>query len=260
MDYANQEKFSKLLRFNSSNCKESTEYISFDDYIKRTKDKQKEIYYASGNSRESILLDPNLEIFKKKGIEVLYLIDPMDEFVMEALRKVNDFELKSVEQADTKKLNQFENIESESKEKTEELSKDDTKHFSSLLKRMQEILGDKVKEVKESDRLSGSPIVLINPPDGMTSTMQRIMNIYGKTANVPQKIMEVNKDHKLIRNLLKVFKANDKDDYITTVVEQLYESTLLLEGFLTDPHKMVNRVNQLLEQSSDWYTDAKKLN
>lgn len=260
MDYANQEKFSKLLRFNSSNCKDSAEYISFDDYIKRAKDKQKEIYYAAGNSRESILLDPNLEIFKKKGIEVLYLIDPMDEFVMEALRKVNDFELKSVEQADIKKLNQFENIETESKEKTEELSKDDTKHFSSLLKRMKEILGDKVKEVKESDRLSGSPIVLINPPDGMTSTMQRIMNIYGKTTNVPQKIMEVNKDHKLIRNLLKVFKVNDKDDYITTVVEQLYESTLLLEGFLTDPHKMVNRVNQLLEQSSDWYTDAKKLN
>ena len=72
--------------------------------------------------------------------------------------------------------------------------------------------------------------------------------------------MEVNKDHKLIRNLLKVFKANDKDEYITNVVEQLYESSLLLEGFLYDPHKLVNRVNSLLENSSDWYTSVKNIN
>jgi len=90
--------------------------------------------------------------------------------------------------------------------------------------------------------------------------MQKIMNFSGKTISAPQKIMEVNKDHKLIRNLLKVFKANDKDEYIINVVEQLYESSLLLEGFLTDPHKLVDRVNSLLEDSSDWYTTVRNLN
>ena len=71
--------------------------------------------------------------------------------------------------------------------------------------------------------------------------------------------MEINKDHKLIRNLIKIYKNNPKDEYISTVAEQLYESALLLEGFLTDPHEMVNRINSLLENSSDWYTAVKKL-
>ena len=127
------------------------------------------------------------------------------------------------------------------------------------MKRMKDILGERIKEVKESDRLKGSPIVLVNPADGMSSTMQKIMNITGKTTTVPTKIMEVNKNHKLIRNLIKVYKANENDAFITNVVEQLYESSLLLEGFLQDPHKLVNRVNSLLEDSSDWYTAVRKI-
>ncbi len=233
MDYSNQEKFSKLLRFNTSVSKDSKELFSLDKYVERIKKDQKEIYYAVGSSREAVALDPHIEIFKSKGIEVLYLYDPMDEFVMEALRKYKDFDIKSVEQADTKTLNKMENIEEDTKEVVEELSKSDSKHFSSLMKKMKDILGDRIKEVKESDRLKGSPIVLVNPADGMSSTMQKIMNITGKTTTVPTKIMEVNKDHKLIRNLLKVYKANDKDEFITNVVEQLYESSLLLGRIFT---------------------------
>lgn len=258
MDYANQEKFTKLLRFNTSVSKDADELFSLDEYVSRMKKDQKEIYFIVGSSRESVLSDPQIEIFKSKGVELLYLYDPMDEFVMEAIRKYNDFEIKSAEQADIKKLNKLENVE-EDKEKVKELSKSDKKHFSSLLKRMKDILGDRVKEVKESDRLKDSPIVLVNPSDGISSSMQKIMNITGQSTSVPQKIMEVNKDHKLIRNLLKVFKSNDKDEYLIKVVEQLYESSLLLEGFLNDPHKLVNRVNSLLEDSSDWYTAVNKL-
>ncbi len=260
MDYANQEKFSKLLRFNSSESKDENDMISLEQYVERMKKSQKEIYYAFGSSREAVALDPHLEIFKSKGLEVLYLYDPMDEFVMEALRKYKDYDIKSVEQADVKKLNKMKSVKEDKKEELEELSKEDKKHFSSLLKKMKDILGDKVKEVKESKRLSGSPIVLVTPEDGISSTMQKIMNITGKTQTVPTKIMEVNKDHKLIRNLLKIFKANDNDPYIKTAVEQLYESSLLLEGFLTDPHKLVDRVNSLLEDSSEWYTTARNIN
>ncbi|PID59669.1 MAG: molecular chaperone HtpG [Ignavibacteriae bacterium] len=259
MDYPNQEKFVKLLRFNSSVSKDANELFSFDQYVERMKKDQKEIYYVVGNSRDAILLDPHLEIFKSKGIEVLYLYDPMDEFVMEAIRKYKDFEIKSVEQADTKKLKKIENVDEDVKEVVEELSKSDKKHFSSLMKKMKDILGDRIKEVKESERLKGSPIVLVNPADGMSSTMQKIMNLQGGMTNAPQKIMEVNKDHKLIRNLLKVFKANNNDAYIKTVTEQLYESSLLLEGFLNDPHKLVNRINSLLSDSSDWYTTVRNL-
>lgn len=259
MDFTNHEKFSKLLRFHTSHSKDSSELFSLDQYVERMKKDQKEIYYMAGNSREAIALDPHVEIFKSKGIEVLYLSDPMDEFVMESLRKYKDFDLKSAEHADIKKLNKMESVETEEEEKVEELSKSDKKHFSSLMKKFKDILGDRVKEVRESDRLKGSPVVLLNPEDGMSSTMQKIMNLSGRTINAPQKIMEVNKDHKLIRNLLKVYKANDNDEYIKSVVEQLYESSLLLEGFLNDPHKLVNRMNKLLENSSDWYTAIRHL-
>jgi molecular chaperone HtpG len=259
MDYANQEKFSKLLRFNSSESKDESDIISLDQYVERMKKDQKEIYYVFGSSREAVALDPHLEIFKSKGLEVLYLYDPMDEFVMEALRKYKDFDIKSVEQADVKKLNKMKSVEDEKKEDVEELSKEDKKHFSSLMKKMKDILGDKVKEVKESKRLSGSPIVLVTPEDGISSSMQKIMNLTGKSQTVPTKIMEVNKNHKLIRNLIKIFKSNDNDPYIKTAVEQLYESSLLLEGFLTDPHKLVDRVNSLLEDSSEWYTSARDI-
>ncbi len=260
MDYTNQEKFSKLLRYNTSISKDNVELFSLEQYVERMKEGQKEIYYVVGSSREAVAIDPQIEIFKSKGIEVLYLYDPMDEFVMEAVKKYKDFDIKSVEQADVKTLNKMDSVDEDVKEVLEELSNSDNKHFSSLMKKMQDILGDRIKEVKESDRLKGSPIVLVNPADGMSSTMQKIMNISGKTSSVPQKIMEVNKDHKLIRNMLKVYKANEKDEYITNVVEQLYESSLLLEGFLQDPHKLVNRVNSLLEDSSDWYATVRNLN
>ncbi len=166
--------------------------------------------------------------------------------------------MKSVDSIDLKNLDKF-NYAEEKKEKFEDLSKDDQKHFDSLLARIKDILGDRVTEVKESKRLSGSPAVLVNPDDTMSSTMQKIMRMSNKDMTVPKKVFEVNRDHKLIRNLLKVFKSNSKDEYITNVTEELFESALLLDGSLTDPHKLVSRLNQMLEQSSDWYTEIKKL-
>ncbi len=257
-DFANAEKFNLLLRFNSSNNKAADELTSFEDYVSRFKEDQKEIYYAFGSSREAIDQDPHLEIFKNKGLEVLYLYDPLDEFVLSSIRKFKDYELKSVDNVDLKNLEKFKESD-EKKENVKELGKDDEKHFDSLISKIKEILGDRVTEVKESKRLSGSPAVLVNPDDSMSSTMQKMMRMTNKDMGIQKKIFEVNKDHKLIRNLLKVFKANSNDEYINNVVEELFESALLLDGSLTDPHKLVSRLNKMLEQSSDWYTEIKKL-
>ena len=257
-DFANADKFQQLLRFNSSFNNDADSLSSFDEYVSRFKEDQKEIYYAFGTSRDAVAQDPHLEIFKNKGLEVFYLYDPLDEFVLSSIRKYKDYELKSVDSIDLKNLDKFKDTE-ERKEKFEDLSKDDAKHFDSLLARIKDILADRVTDVKESKRLSGSPAVLVNPDDSMSSTMQKIMRMSNKDMSVPKKIFEVNRDHKLIRNLLKVFKANSKDEYISNVVEELFESALLLDGSLTDPHKLVSKLNKLLEQSSEWYTEIKKL-
>lgn len=251
-DYSNREKFSELLRFNSSISSDNKELISLAEYANRLKEGQKEIYYIFGNTRASIEMNPHIEIFKAKGIEVLYLFEPVDEFVMTGLGKYKDFELVSVDQTDLTKIEKFENIE-EKKEKSEELTKEDGLHLKSLISKMKEVLGDKVKEVKESKRLDKSPVVLVNPDSGMSASMQKIMNMMNNNENIPQHIMEINPNHKLIRNLLSVFKKNSNDEYIVKVTEQLYQSSLLLEGYLTDPHKLVSNINEMLTSYSEIY-------
>ena len=256
-DFTNAEKYQQLLRFNSSANKDEKEFTSLEEYVSRFKEDQKEIYYAFGNSREAIEQDPHMEIFKNKGLEVLYLYDPLDEFVVSSIRKFKDFDFKSVDNVDLEKLDKFKGSE-EKKEKPEELSKDDSKHFDSLIKRIKDILGDRVTDVKESKRLSGSPCVLVNTDDAMSSQMQKIMRMANKDMSVQKKGFEINRDHKLIRNLLKVFKTDSKDQYITDTVEELFEAAQLLAGDLNDPHKLVNRINKSLEQSSEMYSEKIK--
>ncbi|MCS7053624.1 MAG: molecular chaperone HtpG [Ignavibacterium sp.] len=254
MDFQNADKYQQLLRFNSSACKDEKELISLEDYLSRMKKDQKEIYFAFGANREAIDLNPHLEIFKSKGIEVLYLYDPVDELVVTSIRKYKDYEFKSVDTVDLKSLEKFEDV-SESKEKFESLSKDDEKHFDSLLDKMKKILGDRVKEVRQSKRLKESPSCLVNSDDSITSTMRKILKMSNNEVKIPNQefILEINKDHKLIRNLIEIFKKNSNDDFIKDTTEQLYESALLLEGNLDDPHKLVNRLNKMLTEASELY-------
>jgi molecular chaperone HtpG len=254
MDFANADKYQQLLRFNSSACKDDKELISLDDYVSRMKKDQKEIYFALGTSREAIDLNPHLEIFKSKGLEVLYLYDPVDEFVVTSIRKYKDFEFKSVDTVDLKSLDKFEDV-SEKRDVVEPLSKDDEKHFDSMLDKMKKFLGDRVKEVRESKRLKESPSCLINADDSISSTMRKILKMSNSEVKLPDRevILEINKDHKLIRNLLEIFKKNSDDEFIKDTTEQLYESALLLEGNLDDPHKLVNRLNKMLTEASELY-------
>jgi molecular chaperone HtpG len=259
MDFTNADKYQQLLRFNSSASKDENELVSLEDYAGRCKKDQKEIYYALGSGREAIDMNPHLEIFKAKGLEVLYLYDPVDEFVVSSIRKHKDFDFKSVDAVNLNELDKLEDVEKQETH-AEHLSKDDEKHFDSLLSRMKDILGDRVTEVKESKRLKGSPSCLINPDDTMSSTMQKILKMSSQETAFPaqKRLLELNKDHRLIRNLLSVFKKNSKDSFIVDTTEQLYESALLLEGNLDDPHKLVNRLNKMLTEASDLYNKSKE--
>ena len=255
-DFANQEAFGELLRFNSSRHEDKDGLISLEEYVEAAKDGQKEIYYISGPSREAIEQNPHLEIFRAKGLEVLYLYEPVDEFVMDSLRKFKDFELKATENADITNIEKYTD-NAEKKDKPEELSQEQSKDMDRFLKRVQEILGDRITEVRISKRLSQSPSCLVSP-DGSTSQMHKIMQLVTKDTSIPKKVFEINQDHKLVRNLLSVFGKNEQDEFVATIVEQLYESALLMDGYLADPHKMVNRLNKLMEDSSAWYKEREE--
>ena len=141
-------------------------------------------------------------------------------------------------------------------DKAEPLSNEDESEFDKFLGRIKDVLGDKITDVKVSARLSGSPCCLASPDGGLTSSMQKIMQIAGKDNSIPPKIFEVNKDHRLVRNLFTIYKKNPQDDYLTSALEQLFESALLQDGYLKDPHEMVRRMQKILNQSSGWYLDV----
>jgi len=122
---------------------------------------------------------------------------------------------------------------------------------------MKDILGDRVTDVKESQRLTDSPSCLVSPDGTMTSSMEKMMKLMQKDESIPKKVMEVNRDHPLVRNLLKIYKKDVKDKHLARVIEQLYESSLLLEGYLQDAHQMVGRIEEILEKSTELYIKEK---
>ena len=259
MDFVNQEKYMELLRFNSSSAKDEKELVSFADYSSRMKEGQKEIYYISGTNRDALAADPHIEIFQNKSLEVLYLYDPVDEFVIQSIRKYKDFELKSVDNVDLKNLKDFKDVE-EKRNEVAPLAKDEQKQFYSLLSKMKSILSDRVEDVIESKRLVDSPACLVSKDDSMSSQMKKILKMTKQDVGVEKKVLEVNPDHVLVRNLVKVFKTDSNDEFILKVTEQLIDTALLQEGSLEDPHKLIKRLNEMMEQSSSWYVDLKKMN
>jgi len=255
MDFIHKDRYAELVRFNSSASDDADSLSSLADYVSRVKEGQKEIYYAYGASREALSLSPHLEIFRRKGIEVLFLYEPIDEFAMDAIREFGEFKLVAAEHADPATLDEFETVEK--KDDVEELSQDDASTLDKLLARIKEVLGDSVTEVKASKRLSDSPVCLSNPDGHVTSSMDKIMRAMSKDTSVPTKVLEVNPDHALVRNMIDIFKQDENDPFIEQAAQQLFESALLLEGYLTDPHALVGRIQSLLTQSSGWYVKSK---
>ncbi len=251
-DFTHREDFAELLRFDSPATPGMT---SLAAYVERSKEGQKDIYYVTLSSRDAAATNPHLEIFRKKGVEVLFLYEPIDEFVMGSLGMYKEHNLVSVELADLSWLEALNDEEGDNGDDTrpEAMTEEQEKGFSGLLERMKEILGERVTEVRASKRLKDSPVCLVSPDSQMTSGMQKIMRLMSKDESVPPKAMEVNPDSPLVRNLLDIYQKDNQDDYLNLATEQLYEAALLLEGYLSDPHGLVSRIQDHLTRSSGWY-------
>ena len=239
-DYIYREQLSKLVRFESSNSEKDT-LTSLPDYVSRMKEDQKDIYYLYAPDRESLENGPHYEAFKARKLEVLFLYDPIDEFVMNNLR---EFDGKKLLSADSLEI-RFEDILMESK--GEPLDEDSTKSLCEWLK---DTLGDRVSDVEESKRLVESPALALNADKYFTPAYKRIMRAMRQEVSANQKIiLEINIRHNLIRNLSQL---RDKDPELAKLVaEQLFDNALIASGFLDDPRKIVNRVYKILERVSE---------
>ncbi|MEE4311597.1 MAG: molecular chaperone HtpG [candidate division KSB1 bacterium] len=252
-DFMNRDEIIKLFRFNSSSHENEDQLTSLEEYVKRMAENQNSIYYLSGSSREVIQQNPHLEMFRKKGLEVLYLYEPIDEFFMTNTQEFDGKKFASADQVEPESLDE---IKAESEEDAKNNRPKDDRKLADLCARIKNILGDRITEVKPSARLTDSPAVLVNPDGSMSAQMQKIMQTISKDSNVPPKVMEINGKHPLIKNMLKLYTNNPKDKRLTKTVENLYHSVVLLDGYLPDPHKIVAGLQELLLDSSKLYVKS----
>jgi molecular chaperone HtpG len=235
-DFANREKIARLMRFSSTVNDSDVQDVSLDDYIARMKPGQDKIFYITGESYNAIRNSPHLELFRKKDIEVLLMHDRVDEWMMSYLTEYNEKQFVSVAKGEVD-LGDLE--DKEDKKKAEEASKD----FKDLLKKMKETLGDKVKEVRISNRLTDSPTCLVVEQQDMAVSMQKLLKQAGHSLPEIQPILEINPDHILITRL----RDQADDERFADWTHLLFDQAMLSEGGqLDDPASFVKRMNTLL--------------
>lgn len=258
-DFANRERVTSLLRFNSSTQADAEALTSLDDYMSRAPEGQKTFWYVAAPNREAARLNPHMERFRQKGIEVLYLFEPIDEFVMDGLGRYKEWEFKSVEAAADDALKDFADKEEAARESAAPLSDEDSTSFEALMAKMKELLGGKVTDVRISHRLADSPAVLVSPDGGMSSSMEKLLKVMQKDDSLPVKVLEVNRDHPLLRSMLRMFKADKDDKTLAEMTQGVFDASLLLDGYLKDPQALAARTNKLLEEAAAWYTEVRKI-
>lgn len=235
-DFANKDRIAKLLRFSSTHENKAEQDVSFQDYVGRMQKDQDKIYYIVADSFAAAKNSPLLELFRKKGIEVLLLSDRVDEWLVSHLTEFDGKKLQSIGKGS---LDLGELDDKETKEKVEK----DEKAFTDVIKEIKEALGERVKDVRLTHRLTDSPSCVVSDENDLSGHMQRILGAAGQDFPTAKPILELNPDHAL---LLKVKAESDKQK-ITRWAQLLLGQALLAEGEqLKDPAAFVNDVNSLL--------------
>jgi molecular chaperone HtpG len=237
-----QGKFVDLLRFQSSQGENADDLISLSQYASRMKPDQSEIYYILGDDYDVISRSPHMEYFKKHDIEVLYMTDPMDSFMLVGLNEYSGKPLKNVDDA---------GLDLPEAEKTDEEKKEEeaipTDQFEALVARFKEVLDERVEDVRESKILTDSPCRLVNPAGAMNTGMQRVQRLLDKDYQIPKKILEINRNSELVQDISARLAASAEDELVNPLIEQLFESALVEEGIHPNPADMVPRIQKLME-------------
>ncbi len=235
-DFANKDKIAGLLRFASTHTDTDTQNVSLADYIGRMKDEQEAIYYITADSFAAAQHSPHLEIFRKKGIEVLLMSDKVDEWLLSSLTEFEGKKLQSIAKGDLDLGKLEDESEKEAQKKVEEAAKD-------LIERIQKTLGDDVKEVRVTHRLTDSPACLVVGEHDLSGNLARILKASGQNAPESKPVLEINPAHRLVEKL----KAEKDDAKFNDYTRVLFDQALLAEGGqLEDPASFVRRVNALL--------------
>ena len=236
-DYANREAIMKLLRFTTTQSDSDAQTVSLEDYLSRMQEGQEKIYYITADSYGAAKNSPHLELFRKKGIEVLLLSDRIDEWMMSNLTEFDGKQFQSISKSD-------ESIEKLADQNSDE-QKQVEKALEPFIERVKKVLGDKVKEVKLTHRLTDTPAIVTTAADEMSTQMAKLFAAAGQKAPEIKYTFEINPDHQLVKRV-----ADTQDEAaFSDWVELLLDQALLAEkGSLSDPSKFIQTMNKLLAQ------------
>jgi molecular chaperone HtpG len=250
-DSTNRNKLADLLRYHSS--KSATELTSLKEYVGRMADGQTSIYYITGESQAAVEESPFLEALKKRGLEVLYMTDPIDEYAVQQLKEYDGKKLVCA----TK-----EGLELELSEEEKKAEEEQKVAFEGLTKKIKEILGDKVEKVILSNRIVSSPCCLVTGEFGWTANMERIMKAQALRDNsmtsfmVSKKTLEINANHKIIAKLNERLTDNPNDPSVKDLIHLLFGTSILTSGFsLENPAVFANRIHKLIKLGLRIYDD-----
>ena len=243
-DYTHREAIAKLLRFESSQS-EPGKLVALSEYVERMPEGQKEIYYINGPSRQAIEAGPYLEAFRNQKIEIIYTMEPIDDFVFSHLGEFEGKKLISADRADLELPETNEEKKEEGAAKEESLAEEATTKLTAWMKT---VLAEKVKEVKVSKRLVTSPAMIVNPDGFLTSSMERVMRAAGQEMHsLGAKNLEINSSHPLIKDLALLRESDE--GFAKSVVEQIFDNTLIQAGLMTEPRSMVERSYEILARA-----------
>ncbi|KFA58596.1 molecular chaperone HtpG [Gilliamella sp. wkB18] len=236
-DFANREAIAKLIRFASTHTDSDAQTVSLEDYISRMQEGQEKIYYITADSYGAAKNSPHLELFRKKGIEVLLLSDRIDEWMMSNLTEFDGKQFQSISKSD-------ESIEKLADQDSEE-QKQVEKELEPFIERVKTALGDKVKEVKLTHRLTDTPAIVTTAADEMSTQMAKLFAAAGQKAPEIKYTFEINPDHKLVKRIADTQDESAFNDWIELLLDQ---ALLAEKGSLSDPSKFIQTMNKLLAQ------------